>query len=85
MEKRWISPSVNHGRMIKGQMPGNDLVQDNITATHILSIHGTEKMPRTIAKTLMSVIILNDVTDVHHIMRTAPVTKQPAEISAIRF
>ena len=59
---------------------GNHLVQHNIHPGHILSPQGTEIMTGSVAQTTMAVVLLNDVANILHPMRPAPVPDLFAEV-----
>ena len=59
---------------------GNHLMEHDIDARHVLPPQSTEEMARTVAQTLVGVVVLDDMTDVQNLPLTAPIAQQGAEI-----
>ena len=86
MKKFRIDNLPGHrSRMIKHMLSGDHLVQHHIDSRHILSVKRAEIMPRSISEPLMRIHVFNDMTDIHDMMGTAPVSEHIAEITAVLF
>ena len=59
---------------------GHYLVQHNVYATHVLPVESAEVMSRTAPKTRVRVHVFNQMPNVLHTVRTAPIAERIGEI-----
>ena len=59
---------------------GHYLVQHNVYATHVLPVEPAEVMSRTAPKTRVRVHVFNQMPNVLHTVRTAPIAERIGEI-----
>ena len=84
IKRRIGKPRAKAGIMNMMRHTRHDLMQHDINTCHILPFERTEIVPRADCCTRVTVVVLDNVTDIHHASLTAPVTKHAAEIIAVQ-
>ena len=84
VEEGGIAPVPGGGRGVDILAhAGQDLVEDDVDAAHILTVEGAEIVTRAASEPGVRVVVLDDVADILHAMRPTPVAELSCKAVAV--